>query len=46
MKQIKITELDRIAERVETIPIAAVFVLRNEYGNDWKCITDSEEIRE
>ena len=46
MKQIKITELDRIAERVETIPIAAVFVLRNEYDNDWKCITDSEEIHE
>ena len=45
-KQIKITELDRIAERVETIPIAAVFVLQNEYNNNWKCITDSGEIRE
>jgi len=45
-KQIRLSELDRIAERVETIPIAAVFVLRNEYGNDWKCITDSNKISE
>ncbi|MCW3140653.1 MAG: hypothetical protein N2V72_00515 [Methanophagales archaeon] len=46
MKQIRISELDRIAERKETIPIAAVFVLRNEYDSDWKCVTDSEEIHE
>ena len=46
MKQIKLSELDRIAGRVETIPIAAVFVLQNEYDNDWMCTTDSGEIRE
>ena len=45
-KQIRLSELDRIAERVETIPIAAVFVLRNEYDDDWRCVTDSEEISE
>ncbi|MCD6148323.1 hypothetical protein J7J18_03030 [bacterium] len=46
MKQIRISELGVIAERRETIPIAAVFVLRNEYDSDWKCVTDSDEIRE
>jgi len=45
-KQTTLSELGVIAERRETIPIAAVFVLRNEYDSDWKCVTDSDEIRE
>jgi len=31
---------------METIKIAAVFVLQNEYDNDWKCVTDCDEIHE
>ena len=30
---------------METIKIATVFILQNEYDNDWKCVTDNEEIR-
>jgi len=29
----------------ESIPIFAVFIFRNERDNEWKCVTDSEEIR-
>ncbi len=46
-KQITLWELGDVSEKAikETIPISAVFVLQNEYDNDWKCVTDSEEIR-
>ncbi|MHC1584613.1 MAG: hypothetical protein ACXQTM_08355 [Methanosarcinales archaeon] len=45
-RQTKITELSKIVRDIETIPVVAVFVLQNEYDNEWKCITNSEEIRE
>ena len=46
-KQITLWELGDASEKAvkEAIPISAVFVLQNEYDNDWKCVTDSEEIR-
>jgi len=45
-KQITLWKLDDASAKAvkEAIPISAVFVLQNEYDNDWKCVTDSEEI--
>ena len=46
-KQRTLWELSDASDKAvkEAIPISAVFVLQNEYDNDWKCVTDSKEIR-
>ena len=46
-KQITLWELDDASAKAvkEAISISAVFIMQNEYDNDWKCVTDSEEIR-
>ena len=42
--ELKLNAVDK-KEVKETIPISAIFIMQNEYDNDLKCVTDSEEIR-